>query len=199
MNIFTANIQREWLARIIAGSKKIEYRDATDYWLGRLDRAGPPPFHLRLINGMKRDSPEALVTVDEVDIEAVSRTIRLHLGQVVSTTRWDNRWNTQYPALPANIDVPVTPLVPGDPAITLEASASLIEGLRSPGAHAFDLPMDDTFATQLSACGPEPFFIRLKAPGSQATVLALKMYWRLFKDQAHFLVLTPRELHGKGA
>jgi hypothetical protein len=199
MNTFTANIQREWLARILAGSKKIEYRDATDYWLGRLERAGPPPFHLRLINGMKKDSPEARVTVDEVDIELVSGTIRLHLGQIVSTTRWDNRWNTQYPAVSSDIDVPETPLVPADPSITLEAPAPLIEGLRSPGAHAFDLPIDDALVGQLSDYRPEPFFIRLTAPTSQSTVLAYKIYWQCYDDKAHFLILTPRERHGKSA
>jgi hypothetical protein len=199
MNTFTANIKREWLARILAGSKKIEYRGATDYWLGRLERAGPPPFHLRLINGMKSDSPEALVVVDDVDIELLASEIRLHLGKIVSTTRWDNRWNAKYPARPWEIDVPATPPVPGDPSITLEAPASLIEGLRSPGAHAFDLPMDGALSNQLTDCGPEPFFIQLKAPTSQATVLAYQIYWQYFGDQAHFLVLTPRGPRGKGA
>ena len=89
MNTLTANIQREWLARILAGSKKIEYMDATAYWMRRLDKAGPPPFQLRLIIGMKPDSPEALVLVDKVDIDLPAASIRLHIKSVRSTVRWN--------------------------------------------------------------------------------------------------------------
>jgi hypothetical protein len=148
---------------------------------------------------MKKDSPEALITVDDVDIELVSGTIRLHLGKIVSTTRWDNHWNAKYPARPWEIDVPATPLVPGAPSITLEAPASLIEELQSPGAHAFDLPVDVDLSNQLINCASEPFFIRLTAPTSQATVLAYKIYYQYFGDQAHFLALTPTRRQDKGA
>src|SRR5947208_1156358 len=100
MNTMTANIQREWLARIIDRSKDIEYRDATDFWYNRLDRVGTPPFHLRLINGMRSDSPEATVLVDKVETDVMHGVIRFHIADIVSTTRWDTRWHTKYPPLP---------------------------------------------------------------------------------------------------
>ncbi len=194
MNTFTANIQREWLARILAGSKKIEYRSATNYWLGRLQKVGPPPFYLRLINGMKSDSPEGLVIVDDVDIELVAGEIRLHLGKVVSTSRWDDRWTTQYPAIPARLSVPETPPVAGDVSIILEVDPSVVAELHPPGAHAFDLAVDVELGSQLIDYGPEPFFVRLSAPKSQATVLAYEIIWRCFEDRARFHVLTPNSV-----
>jgi hypothetical protein len=95
MNVVTANIQREWLARIVAGSKKIEYRSANPYWLRRLWNAGPPPFQLRLINGMKPDSPEATVLVERMDIDLLLGSIRFHIKKVQSTTRWNKPWERQ--------------------------------------------------------------------------------------------------------
>ena len=87
MNTLTANIQREWLARIIDGSKTIEYRDATQFWWNKLERAGPPPFQLRLINGMRADSPEATVLVDKVEIEQLVGQLRFHIAKEIAGTK----------------------------------------------------------------------------------------------------------------
>jgi hypothetical protein len=34
----TTTIKREWLAEIVAGTKKIEYREIKPYWTNRLKR-----------------------------------------------------------------------------------------------------------------------------------------------------------------
>src|SRR5438067_2163352 len=105
MNTVTANIKRKWLSRILNGSKRIEYRDASPYWLKRLYKAGPPPFKFRLINGMKPDSPEATILVDKADIDLLNAEIRFHLGKIIDTAGWRDEWHRQYQPLPA--DTPV--------------------------------------------------------------------------------------------
>lgn len=85
----TANIKREWLARIIDGSKKIEYRSATQYWYTRLEKVGPPPFRLRLINGTSPISPEAIVFVDDVDLDILYNEFRLHIKEIFVTKNWN--------------------------------------------------------------------------------------------------------------
>ncbi len=41
----TTTIEREWLAEIIAGTKKIEYRQIKPYWTKRFAKV-PVPFEL---------------------------------------------------------------------------------------------------------------------------------------------------------
>src|SRR6266851_3675070 len=43
----TTTIEREWLAEIIAGTKKIEYRQIKPYWTKRFEKVSVP-FELRL-------------------------------------------------------------------------------------------------------------------------------------------------------
>ena len=52
----TATIEREWLAEIIAGTKKIEYRQIKPYWTKRCKKVSLP-FELRLLNGMNPPVP----------------------------------------------------------------------------------------------------------------------------------------------
>jgi hypothetical protein len=47
----TTTIEREWLAEIIAGTKKIEYRQIKPHWTKRFAKVSLP-FELRLLNGM---------------------------------------------------------------------------------------------------------------------------------------------------
>ena len=56
----TTTIEREWLAQIIAGTKKIEYRQIKPYWTKRFAKVSLP-FELRLLNGMSPPVPEATV------------------------------------------------------------------------------------------------------------------------------------------
>ena len=201
MNILTANIQREWLARILAGTKPIEYRDATDYWMNRLSRAGPPPFHLRLINGMKPDSPEATILVERVDVDLLSGSIRLHLGPIVSTLRWDPTWQALYPPIPT--DPPVDPasldatsMKP--PKVTLKASPELVHQLQTPGSHQFTLPLNHTMCRRLNRQGPEPFLISISGDGASATVIVHALFWEPFVGEGRFSVVS-QHLSGPSA
>jgi hypothetical protein len=55
----TATIEREWLAQIIAGTKKIEYRQIKPCWTKRFEKVSMP-FELRLLNGMNCQCPRSL-------------------------------------------------------------------------------------------------------------------------------------------
>jgi hypothetical protein len=63
----TTTIEREWLAEIIAGTKKIEYRRIKPYWTKRFAKVSVP-FELRLLNGM--NPPVLEVTVLKIAAEA---------------------------------------------------------------------------------------------------------------------------------
>jgi hypothetical protein len=61
----TTTIEREWLAQIIAGTKKIEYRQIKPYWTKRFEKV-TAPFELRLLNGMNRPVPEVTVLIHKI-------------------------------------------------------------------------------------------------------------------------------------
>lgn len=83
------NIHREFFVKILSGEKKIEYRAFTPYWQTRIDKAGPPPFHLRVINGMLKNAPELTVVVKKVLINPWAGEYELHLGDVIDVKNWD--------------------------------------------------------------------------------------------------------------
>ena len=104
MQTLTTTIKRQWLALIIAGSKKIEYREIKPYWDERLSQYSVP-FKLRMINGMSKTAPEVTVLVNKVDIgyqtdRATLRAsddlyeghvYRLHIAKVLSYKNWDKK------------------------------------------------------------------------------------------------------------
>ena len=197
MKTMTANIQREWLARIIDRSKDIEYRDATDFWYNRLFRVGDPPFHLRLINGMRPDSPEATVLVDKVETDVMRGVIRFHIADIVSTTRWETRWHTQYPPLP--------PDPPFDPSsllnqklssakVTIKVQQTLLDSVQSPGTHQFALAYDEKLHQRLYNQGPDPFQLKLSTAAGSVDVIVYEIVYDNFTgDDINFIfsVLTP--------
>ena len=65
MDVITTTIKREWLQEIVAGRKRVEYREIKPYWVQRLS-AVKTPFALRLINGMQAKAPEVTVVVRRV-------------------------------------------------------------------------------------------------------------------------------------
>jgi hypothetical protein len=85
------NIKREFFAAIVAQPcrKNIEYRNLSDYWLGRLEKVGCPPFKLRLLNGMTPPVPEATIEVTKVERDQLAGELRLHLGRVFEVKHWD--------------------------------------------------------------------------------------------------------------
>ena len=90
MDRLTTTIEREWLADIVAGVKKTEYREMKPYWKKRLE-AVSRPFELRLINGMQKNAPEVTVLVDRVRANRRTRQYELHIAKVLTHLHWDKR------------------------------------------------------------------------------------------------------------
>jgi hypothetical protein len=84
----TTTIEREWLAEIIAGTKKIEYRQIKPYWTKRFARVSVP-FKLRLLNGMNPPVPEVTVLIHKITRR--SGQYLLHIEKVLSYKHWDKR------------------------------------------------------------------------------------------------------------
>jgi tetratricopeptide (TPR) repeat protein len=85
----TANIHRKFFAEIAAGRKKIEYRGASEFWQNKVDKAGEPPFHFRIINGMTKQAPELTVIVEKVLYNIWEGVYEFHLGEVINIKNWD--------------------------------------------------------------------------------------------------------------
>jgi hypothetical protein len=87
------NIERRYFAEILSipRRKKVEYRQLTKYWLTRLERVGPTPFRLRLMNGMLPPVPEATIMVEKIVKRKASGMLELHLGQVKTVKHWDRK------------------------------------------------------------------------------------------------------------
>jgi hypothetical protein len=93
-NRITTTIEREWLAQIIAGTKKIEYRRIKPYWTKRFAKVSVP-FELRLLNGMNPPVPEVTVLIHRITKDRRAREYRLHIKKVLNYKHWDKR--TQKP------------------------------------------------------------------------------------------------------
>jgi hypothetical protein len=87
-NVITTTIKRQWLAEIVAGTKRIEYRELKPYWSERL-KGVKVPFELRLINGMNRPIPEVTVLIGKVTIDRRERVYELHIKKVLGFKHWD--------------------------------------------------------------------------------------------------------------
>ena len=87
------NIKREHFASILAipSRKNIEYRELSPYWKARLDKVGPAPFNLRLLNGMLPPVPEAILRVESFVLNHKNHEIELHLGDVVRVINWNRK------------------------------------------------------------------------------------------------------------
>jgi len=86
----TTTIERQWLAEIIAGTKKIEYRQIKPYWTKRFEKVSLP-FELRLLNGMNPPVPEATVLIHRVTKNRRAGEYRLHIKKVLNYKHWDKR------------------------------------------------------------------------------------------------------------
>ena len=84
----TTTIEREWLAEIVAGTKKIEYRQIKPYWTKRFAKVSVP-FELRLLNGMNPPVPEVTVLIRKITRRG--REYRLHIKKVLGFKHWDKR------------------------------------------------------------------------------------------------------------
>lgn len=86
----TTTIKREWLAQIIAGTKRIEYRRIKPYWTKRFEKVSVP-FELRLLNGMNPPVPEVMVLIHKIVKDRRAREFRLHIKEVLGFKHWDKR------------------------------------------------------------------------------------------------------------
>jgi hypothetical protein len=86
----TTTIMREYLAEIVAGTKRVEYREIKSYRKKRLE-SRPTPFELRLINGMRPHAPEVTVLVDRVRTNRREGVYELHIKKVLRFSHWDKR------------------------------------------------------------------------------------------------------------
>ena len=84
----TTTIERQWLAEIIAGTKKIEYRQIKPYWTKRFEKVSVP-FELRLLNGMNPPVPEVTVL-----IHRITKDRRLASTDCTSRRFWDSSIGT---------------------------------------------------------------------------------------------------------
>lgn len=109
METLTTTIKRRWLKEIVAGTKKIEYREIKPYWIKRLIVGESAfaqafkrcPFKLRLINGMSKDAPEVTVLIKKIDFGyqpweldptlSEDRLFRLHIAKVLSYKNWNRK------------------------------------------------------------------------------------------------------------
>jgi hypothetical protein len=94
----TTTIERQWLAKIVAGTKKIEYRQSKPYWTKRFAKVSTP-FELRLLNGMIRPVPEVTVLIHKI---TKNRQYELHIKKVLSFRHWDKRRAEAETVSPAN-------------------------------------------------------------------------------------------------
>jgi hypothetical protein len=94
MQTVTTTIKREWFRQIVSRQKKVEYRDEKPYWSRRFEGV-QIPFRLRLINGMRQDSPRLTVTV--VKVKKKNGNYELHLGRVREVVHWDRKTNQPLP------------------------------------------------------------------------------------------------------
>jgi hypothetical protein len=90
----TTTIEREWLAQIIAGTKKIEYRQIKPYWTKRFAKVSVP-FELRLLNGMNPPVPEVTVLIHRITEDRRAGVYKLHIKKIQGFKYWDKR--TQMP------------------------------------------------------------------------------------------------------
>jgi len=86
----TTTIKREWLAEIIAGTKRIEYRQIKPYWTRRLKNV-TKPFELRLMNGMNPPIPEVTVLIHKVTTNRRAGKYALHIKKILGFKHWDKR------------------------------------------------------------------------------------------------------------
>jgi hypothetical protein len=94
MDTITTTLKREWFAKIVDGSKRVEYREVKPYWTSRLRRV-TTPFRLVLRNGMSPPIPVLTVRIDRIVPSPKGKvrtgTYALHVGRVLKVERWDRK------------------------------------------------------------------------------------------------------------
>jgi len=89
-NVITTTLEREYFAEIVAGTKRIEYREMKPYWTTRLNQV-QVPFRLILRNGMTPPVPVLTVRIDRVEPNLRTREYELHIGRILRVEHWDRK------------------------------------------------------------------------------------------------------------
>jgi hypothetical protein len=84
MNRLTTTIKRQFLAEIVAGVKKVEYREIKPYWTAKF-RKILVSFELRLINGMSKTAPEVTVLINKI---SKGNEWELHIKKILAVRNW---------------------------------------------------------------------------------------------------------------
>ena len=162
MKTITATIKREWLAQIIAGSKRIEYRDASDFWISKLQKAEDVPFGLRLINGMKAQAPEATIEVLRVFANCHEGQFEFHLGKVIDVQNWQAKASDSIKfgseALLANVPKLTSTT---KPAFTLSISAQQMSTFAVSSGVVVLIDDTEDLMNQLVAAGAPPYVVEI--------------------------------------
>jgi hypothetical protein len=96
MDTITTTLKREWFAKIVDGSKRIEYREIKPYWTSRLSKV-TTPFRLVLRNGMDHPIPVLTVRIDRIVPNPTRKNRRrkgvyaLHIGRILKVEHWDKK------------------------------------------------------------------------------------------------------------
>jgi hypothetical protein len=93
MDVITTTLKRRWFAEIVAGTKRIEYREIKPYWTSRL-RKVRTPFKLVLRNGMNPPIPVLTVRIDRITRPKSGPdkgTYALHIGRILKVEHWDRK------------------------------------------------------------------------------------------------------------
>jgi hypothetical protein len=175
LNTLYATIKRQPLANILDGSKTIEYREIGDFWFSRLEKAGPPPFLLRMVNGMSKQVPEATARVERLDVDLLDGLIRFHLAGVVEQRNWDPAWAAEFPPQPP--DAPLDPLAIEradfvESEIVLEVPPEVLERLAATGQTRFSLPLEEQTYADFAAAPGGWMIVRLRS-GEQTAAAGL--------------------------
>lgn len=176
MNTITATITREWLARIISGKKRYEWRGTSDFWEARLKKVGSPPFHLRLINGMKKDAPEATVLVSAVHWDLAEIAFRFTIERVVELKNWKSEWTRLHSE--GWIDEPDRAPVPKSrraPLATIPVSSALLGRLERREECALEIPSYGDLYDLLEEKADPPFVVRLQSARKAVDVVVRNM------------------------
>jgi hypothetical protein len=85
MILLNLNLHREFFCAVLDGSKKIEYRDRTDFWEKRLKARRFT--HVRFRNGYLKTAPEVILVLKKI-VETPD-CYEIHLGKIVEKKNTD--------------------------------------------------------------------------------------------------------------
>ena len=94
----TTTIEREWLAEIIAGTKKIEYRKIKPYWTERKDllpieqnRDIVDAIRTAAVERVNPPVPEVTVLIHRITKDRRAGEYRLHIKKILGFKHWYKR------------------------------------------------------------------------------------------------------------